>query len=287
MMPARRTAVTFCRMIKIEHSIFALPWAWAGAVLAARGLPPLLPLLMLTIAMIAVRSFAMGLNRIVDLPFDRENPRTCERALVTGDISLSQAWLFCGAAALLFILACACINSLCLTLALPALIFTAVYSLLKRLTPICHYWLGASLGLAPLAGWLSITPDSLGLAPLLLFCAVTLWVGAFDIYYAFQDLDFDSAFGLHSIPADYGPDTALALAGFSHVITSVFLAIFGLAAQLSLIWYVFWLGISVLLLAEHRLMLRRDPASINMAFFTLNGIVSPLVLLGIILGLVL
>lgn len=286
MLPTRTTTAAFCRMIKIEHSIFALPWAWAGAVLAAGGMPPLLPLLMLTIAMIGVRSFAMGINRIADLPFDRENPRTCERALVTGEISLPQAWLFCGVSALVFIGACACLNTLCLSLALPALIVTAVYSLLKRLTPYCHYWLGASLGLAPLAGWLSVNPASLGLAPLLLFCAVTLWVGAFDIYYAFQDLDFDTAFGLHSLPADKGPEAALTIAGFSHALTSLFLLLFGLAAQLSLVWYAFWLGISLLLLVEHRIMRTRDLSRVNMAFFTLNGIVSPLVLLGIILGLV-
>ena len=286
MLPSRTTAATFCRMIKIEHSIFALPWAWAGAVLAARGMPPLLPLVMLTIAMVGVRSFAMGINRIVDLPFDRENPRTCERALVTGEITLTQAWLFCGVSALVFIGACACINSLCLSLALPALLFTAVYSLLKRLTPYCHYWLGACLGLAPLAGWLSFNPASLGLAPLLLFCAVTLWVGAFDVYYAFQDLDFDTAFELHSLPADKGPEAALTIAGFSHVLTSLFLLLFGLAAQLSLIWYAFWLGISLLLLVEHRIMRKQDLSRVNLAFFTLNGIVSPLVLLGIILGMV-
>lgn len=286
MLPSRTTAATFCRMIKIEHSIFALPWAWAGAILAAGGMPPLLPLIMLTIAMVGVRSFAMGINRIADLPFDRENPRTCERALVTGEITLTQAWLFCGVSALVFIGACACINSLCLSLALPALVFTAVYSLLKRLTPYCHYWLGACLGLAPLAGWLSVNPASLGLAPLLLFCAVTLWVGAFDVYYAFQDLDFDTAFELHSLPADKGPEAALTIAGFSHVLTSLFLLLFGLAAQLSLIWYAFWLGISLLLLVEHRIMRKQDLSRVNLAFFTLNGIVSPLVLLGIILGMV-
>lgn len=286
MLPSRTTAATFCRMIKIEHSIFALPWAWAGAILAAGGMPPLLPLIMLTIAMVGVRSFAMGINRIADLPFDRENPRTGERALVTGEITLTQAWLFCGVSALVFIGACACINSLCLSLALPALLFTAVYSLLKRLTPYCHYWLGACLGLAPLAGWLSVNPASLGLAPLLLFCAVTLWVGAFDVYYAFQDLDFDTAFELHSLPADKGPEAALTIAGFSHVLTSLFLLLFGLAAQLSLIWYAFWLGISLLLLVEHRIMRKQDLSRVNLAFFTLNGIVSPLVLLGIILGMV-
>ena len=140
-----------CRMIKIEHSVFALPYAWAGAVLAARGLPPLRSLIFLTIGMVAVRSFAMAFNRLVDLPFDRDNPRTMDRPLVTGDISVAQTWAFCGATALIFIIACACLNSLCFWLAVPALLFAAAYSLLKRFTALCHFWLGATLGLAPLA----------------------------------------------------------------------------------------------------------------------------------------
>ena len=108
-----------CRMIKIEHSVFALPYAWAGAVLAARGLPPLRSLIFLTIGMVAVRSFAMAFNRLVDLPFDRDNPRTMDRPLVTGDISVAQTWAFCGATALIFIIACACLNSLCFWLDRP------------------------------------------------------------------------------------------------------------------------------------------------------------------------
>ncbi len=281
------TAALFCRMVKIEHSIFALPWAWAGAVLAAGGMPPVLPVLFLTIAMVSIRSFAMGFNRIADLPFDRANPRTSGRPLVTGEITLGRAWLLCGISALVFVAACACINSICLWLSVPALLFAGAYSLLKRFTPLCHYWLGATLGLAPLAGWLSVSPQNLGLPAILLFFAVTLWVGAFDIYYAFQDLDFDTEAGLHSIPAAYGPETALTIAGFSHIMTSIFLLLLGLAAGLSLVWYAFWLGISLLLLVEHRIMRSRDLSRINMAFFTLNGIIAPLILVGVVLGLAL
>ena len=282
-----RAAALFCRMVKIEHSIFALPWAWAGAVLAAGGMPPVLPVVFLTIAMVGVRSFAMGFNRIADLPFDRANPRTSRRPLVTGEITLGQAWLLCIISAVLFVAACACINSICLWLSVPALLFSGAYSLVKRFSPLCHYWLGATLGLAPLAGWLAVAPQSLGLPAILLFFAVTLWVGAFDIYYAFQDLDFDTETGLHSIPAHYGPETALTIAGFSHIMTSIFLLLVGLAAGLSLIWYAFWLGISLLLLVEHRIMRTRDLSKVNMAFFTLNGIIAPLILVGVALGLVL
>ncbi|MEG6502039.1 MULTISPECIES: 4-hydroxybenzoate octaprenyltransferase [unclassified Desulfovibrio] len=274
-----------CRMIKIEHSIFALPYAWAGAFLAARGLPPTWSLVFLTIAMVAARSFAMAFNRLVDLPFDSDNPRTQNRPLVTGAISTRQTWAFCGLMAVIFIAACACLNQVCLWLSIPALVFSAIYSVLKRFTPLCHFWLGATLGLAPLAGWLSVDPGSLGMAPVLLFFAVTFWVAAFDIYYAFQDVDFDEAFGLHSIPATFGAETALVLAAFSHAMTSIFLLLTGFAAGLSWPWHVVWLGITIMLFVEHRLMRPQDLRHVNTAFFTLNGIISPVVLAGVILGI--
>ena len=225
-----------CRMIKIEHSVFALPYAWAGAFLAARGVPSARSLIFLTIGMIAARSFAMAFNRLADLPFDRDNPRTQQRPLVTGVISQKQTWAFCALMAIIFIAACAALNTVCLWLAVPALLFAAIYSLLKRFTALCHFWLGATLGLAPLAGWLSVNPSSLGLPAILLFWAVTFWVAAFDIYYAFQDMDFDVAFELHSVPASLGADTALTLAAFSHAMTSIFLLLAGYAANLSWPW---------------------------------------------------
>lgn len=274
-----------CRMIKIEHSVFALPYAWAGAFLAARGLPSLRVLLFLTIAMVGVRSFAMTFNRLADINFDRENPRTCDRPLVTGAISVKQAWLFCVVTAGIFIAACAFLNTLCLILSVPALVFAAIYSYLKRISPLCHFWLGATLGLAPLAGWLAVTPGFPGLAAILLFLAVTFWVGAFDVYYAFQDMDFDEKTGLHSLPADFGGATAMALAAFSHVMTFIFLTLTGLAGNLGWPWYVLCAGIGLLLLWEHRLVSPDDLRHVNTAFFTLNGIISPLVLAGVILGL--
>ena len=274
-----------CRMIKIEHSVFALPYAWAGAFLAARGVPSARSLIFLTIGMIAARSFAMAFNRLADLPFDRDNPRTQQRPLVTGVISQKQTWAFCALMAIIFIAACAALNTVCLWLAVPALLFAAIYSLLKRFTALCHFWLGATLGLAPLAGWLSVNPSSLGLPAILLFWAVTFWVAAFDIYYAFQDMDFDVAFELHSVPASLGADTALTLAAFSHAMTSIFLLLAGYAANLSWPWYIVWFGISVMLLVEHRLMKPQDLRHVNTAFFTLNGIISPVVLIGVLLGI--
>ena len=274
-----------CRMVKIEHSIFALPYAWAGAVLAARGLPSLRSLFFLTLAMVAVRSFAMAFNRLAVLPFDRKNPRTQQRPLVTGKISVGQTKIFCLFMATLFVLCCACLNSLCLWLAPLALAVSAVYSLTKRFTPLCHYWLGATLGLAPIAGWISVNPVSMDLSPILLMLAVLFWVGAFDIYYSFQDMNIDPLQGLHSVPADFGADTALAIAGFSHIMTSIFLVLAGMEAELSLAWFVVCAAIAALLFWEHRLMKPQDLRNVNMAFFTLNGIVSPVMLVGIALGL--
>ena len=255
--------------------------------MAAGGMPPWDKLILLTIAMVGVRSFAMGINRIFDLPFDRENPRTANRHLVTGEISVRQAWIFSLVMAVIFVLACAAINSVCLVLSVPALLFAAAYSLTKRFSAICHFWLGATLGLAPLAGALAVNPEALGLGPVMLFFAVTFWVGAFDIYYSFQDYDFDVAFRLCSVPSVYGPDTALAIAGFSHAVTSIFLFLTGIAAGLAWPWYVLWAGVSAILFWEHHLMRPQDLSRVNMVFFTLNGIISPLVLVGVILGVVL
>lgn len=278
------TFAALCRMVKIEHSIFALPYAYTGAFLAAKGLPSWSTLVYLTIAMVGVRSFAMAFNRVADLRYDRINPRTQRRPLVTGDISPAQTWAFCAFMAAVFILACAGMNSLCLILSVPALLFSAAYSLLKRFTWICHFWLGATLGLAPLAGWISVT-ESVSLTPLLLFCAVTFWVAAFDIFYSCQDVDFDREHGLHSVPADFGIPSALIIAAFSHVVTTLFFGLMGFSAQLSLYWYAVWLCISAILLWEHTIMKPDDLSRVDTAFFTLNGIISVVVFAGVLLGL--
>lgn len=278
------TFAALCRMVKIEHSVFALPFAFSGAFLAAQGLPSLHTLLFLTIAMVGVRSFAMAFNRVADLRYDRVNPRTQGRPLVTGDISPAQTWAFCAFMAAVFVGACAALNPLCLLLAVPALLFSACYSFLKRFTWLCHFWLGATLGLAPLAGWISVT-ESLSMTPLLLFCAVMFWVAAFDIFYSCQDVDFDRQQGLHSVPADFGIPGALVIAAFSHVMTTIFFGLMGFSAHLSVYWYAVWLCVSGILLWEHKLMKPDDLSRVNTAFFTLNGIISVVVFAGVLLGL--
>lgn len=276
--------VEICKMIKIEHSVFALPYAWAGAFLAARGLPSAQVLFFLTAAMIAVRSFAMTANRIIDLDIDRQNPRSNLRPLVTGAISVKQAKIFAAATALVFVGCCACLNLVCLILSIPALFFAAGYSYAKRFTPLCHYWLGATLGLAPLAGWLAVSPTSLGLPAILLFLAVTFWVGAFDIYYAFQDIKIDRRTNIHSIPANMGEETALRLAAFSHAMTVIFFFLTGLASSLGWPWYVLCAAAAFVFYQENKIIRPDDLSRVNTAFFTLNGILAPAVLAGVILG---
>ena len=202
-MPFLKDLGVICRMIKIEHSVFALPFAYVGAFLAARGWPGLWNMLVLTAAMVAVRSFAMAFNRYADLDIDRENPRTQGRPLVTGELSTGFTLLFILGTAAVFVACCALMNQLCLLLSPLALGLSAFYSFCKRFTYWCHFVLGMVLGLAPLAGWLCVDP-SFSLPAVLYFCGVTLWVAGFDLLYACQDADFDRERGLWSMPSRLG-----------------------------------------------------------------------------------
>ncbi|MDR2695028.1 MAG: putative 4-hydroxybenzoate polyprenyltransferase [Deltaproteobacteria bacterium] len=273
-----------CRMIKIEHSVFALPFALGGACMAARGLPPWPVLFWLVVAMVGIRSFAMAFNRVADLRFDRLNPRTQKRPLVTGEIRLSQAWAFIVCNAALFVFACAMLNSLCLALAPLALFMSAAYSLLKRVTWLCHFGLGCVHALAPLAGWLSVDPR-FAVTPFLFAWGVLFWLAGFDILYACQDADFDRGAGLHSIPADLGIPRALAVSSFCHVNTAIFFLTGGVSADLSFGWHLVWALITGILLWEHTLVKADDLSRVNLAFFTLNGFVALAFLPGVILGL--
>ncbi|MCL1986066.1 MAG: putative 4-hydroxybenzoate polyprenyltransferase [Betaproteobacteria bacterium] len=273
-----------CRMIKIEHSVFALPFALAGAFMAVRGMPPWPVLFWLVVAMVGIRSFAMTFNRIADLRFDRLNPRTQKRPLVTGEIALSQAWAFVACSAALFILACAMLNSLCLAFAPLALGMSGIYSLLKRVTWLCHFGLGCVHALSPLAGWISVDPH-FALTPFLFAWGVLFWLAGFDILYSCQDVDFDRNKGLHSVPADLGISRALSISAFCHVNTAIFFLMGGVLAGLSLGWYLVWALITGILLWEHTLVKADDLSRVNLAFFTLNGFVALAFLPGVILGL--
>ncbi|MDD4951263.1 MAG: putative 4-hydroxybenzoate polyprenyltransferase [Desulfovibrionaceae bacterium] len=279
-----RDAAAVCRMIKIEHSVFALPFAYAGAWLAARGRPGLENLLLLTLAMVAVRSFAMTCNRLLDLRYDRLNPRTQSRPLVSGELGVGFCLGFCLAAALVFVLACAGMNRLCLGLAVPALAWSGLYSLTKRFTWACHFVLGSVLGLAPLAGWICVDPR-FTLPAVLYFCGVALWVAGFDILYACQDADFDRDQGLESIPARFGLEPALAVSSMVHVLAAVFFFLAGWGAGLGAAYFLVTGAVAVILVWEHGLISARDLSRVNTAFFTLNGVIAVFLFAGVWLDL--
>jgi 4-hydroxybenzoate polyprenyltransferase len=277
-------AGAFARMVKIEHSVFALPFAYTGAFTAASGWPGLRVLFFLTLAMVAVRSFAMAVNRIVDLPYDRLNSRTAIRPLVTGEIGIREAWVFTGISAFVFVISCAGLNATALALSPLALAWSAAYSFTKRVTWLCHFALGSVLGLAPIAGWIGVDP-SLGIVYFLFFLGVLFWVAGFDILYACQDVDFDRSQGLHSVPARFGIPTSLVLSSFCHVNASLFFLLGGLAAGLGWVFLLVWAAVSAILAWEHTLVREDDLSRIDMAFFTLNGCVAVALFLGVLADL--
>jgi 4-hydroxybenzoate polyprenyltransferase len=273
---------TILEMIKFEHSVFALPFALTGALLAARakqhGWPTLRQILWIVIAMVAARSAAMTLNRIADLRYDKENPRTKMRALATGTLSVSFAWMFTLAAVALFFVAAWQLNPLALKLAPLAIAILFFYSFTKRFTTWSHLFLGFALGISPAAAWIAIA-GSLDWRMLILCAAVTLWVGGFDVLYACQDIEFDKQAGLFSVPQRFGVAAALMIARAMHV--GVVLLLSWLAASFGLPWPA-WAGIvtvAALLGYEHSLVKANDLSRLNAAFFTVNGYISILFLL--------
>ena len=268
-----RDFVVVCRMIKIEHSVFALPFAYIGAFLAAGGWPGLYNMVVLTVAMVAVRSYAMAFNRYADLDIDKDNPRTQDRPLVTGELSTKFTLVFIGGAATLFVVMCALMNPVCLALSPLALGVSAFYSFCKRFSYWCHYVLGMTLGLAPVAGWLCVDP-TLTLPAALYFCGVTLWVAGFDLLYACQDAEFDRERGLWSIPARLGIPAALAMSTLSHAATAILFILAGWAAGLGWIYFISAGLVGATLVAEHLLVKEDDMSRVNMAFFTINGVIA-------------
>lgn len=279
-MPKSRIRIVL-EMIRFEHSVFALPFALVGALLAARaggGLPTGRQVLWIVVAMVGARSAAMTMNRIADLDYDRRNPRTANRALPTGELSVGFAWMFTLAASLLLVVAAWQLNPLALKLSPVALAILFAYSYTKRFTLWSHVVLGFCLGISPAAAWIAIR-GSLDWRMLVLCAAVTLWVGGFDVLYACQDIDFDKAAGLYSIPKRFGVARALLFARAMHLVM-VGLLIW-LAWSFALSWPA-WAGIVVvaaLLVYEHSLVKPNDLSKINAAFFTVNGYISLLFLL--------
>jgi len=273
--------LTVLEMIKFEHSVFALPFALVGALLAARaggGLPTWRQIIWIVVAMVGARSAAMTMNRIADVEYDRRNPRTARRALPAGELSVGFAWAFTVVASAVLVFASWQLNPLALKLSPVALGCLFFYSYTKRFTSWSHFVLGFCLGISPAAAWIAIR-GSLDWRMLILCAAVTLWVGGFDVLYACQDVDFDRAAGLHSIPKKFGIAKALFVARAMHVLMIALLI--WLAASFHLAWPA-WVGIAVvaaLLAYGHSLVKPNDLSKMNAAFFTVNGYISLLFLL--------
>jgi len=259
-------------MIKIGHSVLALPFAFMGALLAARGLPDARTIFFILVAMVGARSAAKTFNRLADARIDAANPRTAGRALPAGKISRRATLLFIGVSAVLFMGAAAQLNRICFALSPVALLVILGYSLTKRFTSATHLVLGLSLGLAPLGGWLAVRGD-LGLSVLVLAGAVLFWVAGFDILYALQDEEFDRRAGLFSLPARVGPTWARRLAALCHLAAALGFAVTGRLAGLGPIYAGAVALSSLILLAQHLLLSVRGPLRLPLAFFTLNGLV--------------
>jgi 4-hydroxybenzoate polyprenyltransferase len=272
---------TVLEMIKFEHSVFALPFALVGALLAARadgGLPTWRQILWIVVAMIGARSAAMTINRIADIEFDRRNPRTANRALPAGTLSVAFAWAFTILASAVLIVAAWQLNPLALELSPVALAILFVYSYTKRFTAWSHFVLGFCLGISPAAAWIAIR-GSLDWRMQILCAAVTLWVGGFDVLYACQDVDFDRAEGLHSIPKRFGIAGAMQIARVMHL--AMVALLIWLATAFHLAWPA-WVGIAVVALLlgyEHSLVKPNDLSKMNAAFFAVNGYISLVFLL--------
>lgn len=285
--PQSRSRIrTVLEMIKYEHSVFALPFALVGALLAERAGRSVWPapktiawqISWVVVAMVGARSAAMTMNRIADLRYDAANPRTKNRALPTGQLSLRFAWIFTLISAAVLVVAAGQLNRFALELSPIALAVLFLYSYTKRFTSWSHFVLGFCLGISPAAAWIAVR-GSLDARMLILCAAVTIWVGGFDVLYACQDVEFDKRAGLYSIPKKFGVARALIIARILHAVMILLLA--WLAWNFHLAWPA-WAGIAavaLLLAYEHSLVRPNDLSKMNAAFFTINGYISLLFLI--------
>jgi len=265
-------------MIKIEHTLFALPFAFLGAVLAAGGLPTARQVLWIIVAMVGARSAAMAFNRIADRRFDAKNPRTATRAIPAGLLTVSFVWAFTIVSALLFLFAAAMLNRLTLILAPVALASVLLYSLTKRWTQLSHLVLGWCLSIAPTGAWIAVRGEFGSVVPLILSLVVLLWTAGFDVLYACQDYDFDRKEGLHSIHARFGISQALWISRSLHAGAFLALIWLYLVAGLGALALAGVIATGALLLYQHRLVRADDLSRLNAAFFTTNAFVSLILL---------
>jgi 4-hydroxybenzoate polyprenyltransferase len=265
-------------MIKFEHTLFALPFAFLGAILAAEGLPTLRQILWITVAMVGARSAAMTFNRIIDRDIDARNPRTANRELPTGKLSVGFAWAFLYVSIAVFLLASWSLNWLTFALSPVALLFVLGYSYAKRFTSLAHILLGIALCISPSAAWIAVRGNLNDEVPILLSLFVLIWTAGFDVLYACQDFEYDRKAGLRSIPARFGIKNALWIARLFHFQAFIVLLLLWLAT--GLLWVA--LGgvvlVGVLFVYQHSLVKANDLSRMNAAFFTANAFVSIILL---------
>ncbi len=263
----------FVELVKFEHTIFALPFAYLGAVLACEMIPLFYYWIWITLAMVGARTAGMALNRLIDRHIDANDPRTQNRALPKRLIPLWQVWLLSIASFILLLFSAYKLNPLCLILSPLAVVLLVGYSWLKRWTWLSHLGLGAVLACAPIGGWLAIS-EKFDIIPILLGLGVLFWAAGFDLIYATQDVNFDRQNKLYSIPQSFGIKNALIISRCFHVLTIVALITIGYMASLGLYY---WLGViitTILLVYEHRLVSPTDLSRVNQAFFCVNGWIS-------------
>ena len=284
-MKQRWSAVrTWADMVKLSHSVFALPFALMAAFMAGRhieghGRPYWGQLGLVLICMVAARSVAMTFNRIVDMSLDARNPRTAMRPLPAGTLSLTAAWIMLAVSTVTFGIGCLGFyvyyeNTWPILLSGPVLLYLCGYSYTKRFTKWAHYYLGTAIALSPVAAWLAVHPESIGLPAVLLMMAVSCWIGGFDIIYSCQDIEVDRRDGLHSLPAKWGPAAALRVARISHVGVVACLIALGHYAGMGVPYGVGVAIVVALLIVENAIVKPDDFSRVNFAFFTVNGMVS-------------
>jgi len=263
-------------MIAFKHSVFALPFALMSLITATgAGWPATRTWIWVIVAMIAARTSAMGFNRLADHAIDSKNPRTADRALPAGRLSRRYAWVVTVVAAVVFVLAAAMLNPICLVLAIPTLAVLLGYSYAKRFTSAAHLWLGFSLGIAPIGAWIAVT-GTINSPAVVLGAAVMFWVAGFDAIYSLQDESFDRSHGLQSLPARLGPRGALIIARLLHVFALIGFAAFAVATGGGWIRMAAVAAAALLMLWQHRLVRADDLSAVDAAFFTANGMLSVL-----------
>ncbi len=280
----------FLDLVRFEHTIFALPFAYIGMVLAAEGLPTLWQFVWVTVAMAAARTLAFAINRFADRTYDARNPRTQNRPSVTGQIAPRTILLFAGVSLLVLLTAAALLDPLALELAPVAVLFLIGYSFTKRFTVFAHWILGFTDALAVGGGWIAVRGSFFGADDLpawLLIGAVTFWIAGFDLIYACQDVDHDVAEGLYAWPARYGIASALFLAKLNHVAFMLFLLLAGLAAGMAWPYYLAALITAGMLIYEHRLVAPDDLSRVNVAFFNMNSYIAVTLFVGTFVSVIL